>query len=150
MKGLEMGSVETLIIWENLDTIRYELKKPGAELPVVLYLRPDQEKTKELFTDPDVSRAATTDAYLLIHSYLILQTGTEMEVQDKTQLIEWLAINYKRFGTVMEIVTDRTQEGAQFCAGFGGIGGLLRYRVDFQAIDEDMPKFDIDLDDLGL
>ena len=81
---------------------------------------------------------------------VILQTGTEMEVQDKTQLIEWLAINYKRYGTVMEIVTDRTQEGAQFCAGFGGIGGLLRYRVDFQAIDEDMPKFDIDLDDLGL
>jgi peptide chain release factor subunit 1 len=38
-------------------------------------------------------------------------------------LIEWLANHYKEFGTVLEIVTDRSQEGSQFCRGFGGIGG---------------------------
>lgn len=26
-------------------------------------------------------------------------------------------------GTTLEIVTDRSQEGSQFCKGFGGIGG---------------------------
>ena len=35
----------------------------------------------------------------------------------------------------MEIVTDRSQEGSQFCKGFGGIGGILRYRVDFQSME---------------
>lgn len=31
----------------------------------------------------------------------------------------------------MEFITDRSQEGSQFCKGFGGIGGLLRWKVDF-------------------
>jgi hypothetical protein len=44
-------------------------------------------------------------------------------VLDKTLLIEWLANNYKEYGTNLEIITDRSQEGAQFCRGFGGIGG---------------------------
>ena len=28
-------------------------------------------------------------------------------------------------GATLEIITDRSQEGAQFCKGFGGIGGML-------------------------
>lgn len=40
-------------------------------------------------------------------------------------LLEWLANNYKSFGAALEIVTDRSQEGAQFVRGFGGIGGML-------------------------
>lgn len=28
------------------------------------------------------------------------------------------------FGAALEIVTDKSQEGAQFVKGFGGIGGL--------------------------
>ena len=34
----------------------------------------------------------------------------------------------------------RSQEGSQFCRGFGGIGGILRYQVDvsqFEEIEED-------------
>lgn len=38
-------------------------------------------------------------------------------------LLEWFANNYKNFGATLEIVTDRSQEGAQFVKGFGGIGG---------------------------
>ena len=33
------------------------------------------------------------------------------------------APNYKNYGCTLEIVTDRSQEGAQFVKGFGGIGG---------------------------
>eukprot|EP00042_Codosiga_hollandica_P040064 m.341366 g.341366 ORF g.341366 m.341366 type:complete len:441 (-) comp55764_c0_seq1:299-1621(-) len=130
MKALEMGAVETLIVWENLDIVRYELKKPGSEELVVLNLRPDQEVDKSQFVDKD--------------------TNTELELNEKIPLLEWLATNYKRFGATLEIITDKSQEGAQFCIGFGGIGGLLRYRVDFQAIDETAVEFDVDLEDLGL
>ena len=71
-----------------------------------------------------------------------------MEVVEKLVMIEWLANNYKTFGCALEIITDRSQEGSQFCSGFGGIGGILRYRVDFAAMDnEDLAFDDVDLDD---
>lgn len=42
------------------------------------------------------------------------------------------------------------QEGSQFCRGFGGIGGLLRYSVnlaEFEAPDEDeYPEWNSDED----
>jgi peptide chain release factor subunit 1 len=47
-------------------------------------------------------------------------------------------------------VTNRSQEGAQFCKGFGGIGGLLRYKVDFtnlQTVDDE-DEFYSDDDDI--
>ncbi len=28
------------------------------------------------------------------------------------------------------------QEGSQFCRGFGGIGGILRYQLDMRTFDE--------------
>ena len=43
--------------------------------------------------------------------------------EDQAQLLEWFANNYKTFGTTLQIVTDKSQEGSQFCKGFGGIGG---------------------------
>ena len=35
----------------------------------------------------------------------------ELEVEDKTLLLEWFANNFKRFGTQLEFITDRSQEG---------------------------------------
>lgn len=55
-------------------------------------------------------------------------TGLEMENAVEPQpLLEWFAEKYKDFGAALEFVTNRSQEGSQFCKGFGGIGGLLRY-----------------------
>lgn len=34
-------------------------------------------------------------------------------------------------------MTEKSQEGSQFCRGFGGIGGLLRYTVDFLSMEVD-------------
>lgn len=44
---------------------------------------------------------------------------------DSMPLLEWFANHYKDFGATLEIITDRSQEGAQFVRGFGGIGGEL-------------------------
>ena len=60
------------------------------------------------------------------------ETGVEMELEENMPLLEWLANNYKKFGAGLEIITDRSQEGSQYVRGFGGIGGMLRYTVDFQ------------------
>lgn len=128
LKALEMGAMETLIVWENLDVTRYVLKNHSANIENILFLRPNQEKDKSHFMDKD--------------------TGVELELVDSVPLLDWLADNYKSFGTTLEIVTDRSQEGVQFVNGFGGIGGLLRYQVDFQVLDPLLNGFDdIDLDD---
>ncbi|XP_065648372.1 eukaryotic peptide chain release factor subunit 1 isoform X2 [Hydra vulgaris] len=131
IKALEMGSVETLIIWENMDVQRVVLKNPEGSVDEVkvLLLNPEQEKDRSHFIDKE--------------------TGIELEVVDKMSLIEWLANKYKSFGAHLEIVTDRSQEGSQFCRGFGGIGGLLRYKVDFQSMEADeLDDLEIDDDDL--
>merc|ERR1712083_968070 len=58
-------------------------------------------------------------------------TGVELEVVEKEAFVEWLANNYRNFGCKLEFVTDRSGEGMQFVKGFGGIGGVLRWKVDF-------------------
>ncbi|XP_031570187.1 eukaryotic peptide chain release factor subunit 1 [Actinia tenebrosa] len=115
LKALEMGAVDILIVWENLDVQRIVLRNHQIDVDKVLHLNPEQEKDKTHFIDPD--------------------TAVELELVEKNPLLEWLANNYKSFGATLEIITDRSQEGAQFCRGFGGIGGILRYRVDFQSME---------------
>ena len=63
-----------------------------------------------------------------------------MEVQEKKALLEWLADNYKKFGCALEFITNKSQEGSQFCRGFGGIGGVLRYQVDLSQLHGEDPE----------
>jgi peptide chain release factor subunit 1 len=121
-----MGAVETLIVWENIDMNRFTLKNHAKDEEVVLHLNSEQEKDKTNFTDKE--------------------TGVELELMDRISILEWFANNYKVYGTTLEIVTDRSQEGSQFCKGFGGIGGILRYRVDFQSMEYDEDDDDYDFD----
>ena len=74
----------------------------------------------------------------------------ELETKQKELLVEWVANEDKKFGCVLEFVTDKSQEGSQFCRGFGGIGGLLRYAIDlseFQAPESFEDFYDDDDDD---
>lgn len=55
-------------------------------------------------------------------------------IEECRPLVDWLADNYRRFGATFDLVTNQSQEGAQFCKGFDGIDGLLRYGVDFSVL----------------
>lgn len=46
----------------------------------------------------------------------------------------FLIANYKEFGANLEFVSDRSSEGNQFVKGFGGIGAMLRYKVNFEQL----------------
>jgi len=116
LKTLEMGAVEILIVWENLDVNRYTLKNAGTGEIFIKHLNKDQEADQSNFRDS--------------------ATNAELEVQEKTSLLEWFASEYKRFGCTLEFVTNKSQEGSQFCRGFGGIGGILRYQLDIRSFDE--------------
>ena len=63
-------------------------------------------------------------------------SGQEMEVTEQISLLEWLTEKYKDFGATLEIVSDRSAEGSQFVQGFGGIGAMLRYQVNFEQLNE--------------
>ena len=60
LKALELGAVEILICWENLDIMRYVLKVPGTDANKILHLTPEQEKDKSQFTDKDVRSRFTS------------------------------------------------------------------------------------------
>lgn len=116
LKALDLGACEIVIVYENLNIIRYTLKNSEGE-EVVVHANPEL---------PDKS-------YLEDKT-----TGVDMEIIHEELFLEWLAENYKSFGANLEFITDKSSEGAQFVQGFGGIGSLLRYKVNFeQLVDED-------------
>ena len=121
-----MGAIDTLIVWENLDITRFVLRNHATDEEIVKHLNSEQERDKTHFLDKE--------------------TSVELELVEKMPLLEWMVNNYKSFGAALEKVTDRSQEGSQFCKGFGGIGGILRYRVDFQSMEYTSDNEDYDFD----
>ncbi|KAL3706750.1 translation termination factor eRF1 [Talaromyces marneffei ATCC 18224] len=113
LKALELGAAETLIVYENLDITRWVLKaSDGSE--IILHTTKAQEANREQFMDKE--------------------SGQEMEIIEQGSFLEWLAEKYKDFGAALEFVSDRSSEGNQFVKGFGGIGALLRYKVNFEQL----------------
>ncbi|KAJ2007322.1 translation termination factor eRF1 [Coemansia thaxteri] len=114
LKALDMSAVETLIVWENLDVNRVVLR--GADgTEVERFLTSAQAADRANLLDKD--------------------TGTELEVKETEPMLEWLANVYKDKGAALEIVTDCSTEGSQFVKGFGGIGGVLRWKLDVSQMD---------------
>jgi peptide chain release factor subunit 1 len=116
--------VEDLIVWDNLEIQRYVLRNQSTSEEKVIHLSKEQESDDRHFRDPI--------------------TNTELETIEKEPLVEWFANNYKQFGCNLEFVTDRSGEGTQFVKGFGGIGGMLRWKVDFAEMNsfEDAANLD--------
>jgi peptide chain release factor subunit 1 len=99
IKALEMGAVEILIVWENLDITRYILRNAaGGESTerqtgypltlhpdeLIIYANKEQEKDREKFLDK--------------------ATGQEMDpVGEPQSLLEWLAEKYVEFGAQLEV-----------------------------------------------
>ena len=100
LMALEMGAAETIICWDGLETQRIVLKGQGS----------NPHQLIKYLTPGDASELDGQD-----------------EVIESSLLLEWITEN---FGSSLEIVSDQTQEGAQFVNGFGGIGAILRYKVD--------------------
>jgi len=128
LKALEAGAAETLIVYENLEVTRWILKdSTGAETIL--------NTTKEQESNPDRSM------------FMDKETGQEMEVVSRDSFLEWLAEKYKEFGAALEFVSDRSSEGNQFVKGFGGIGAVLRYKLNFEQLADDFSDDDEFYDD---
>lgn len=107
---MEMGALETLMLFEDLEVNRYVLKHPLTGGTKVVMLNPMQEKSQKFMRDQGKQ--------------------VDYDVIESCPLAEWLCNNYAKFGVTLEFITDKSQEGYQFVKGFGGIGGFLRYKID--------------------
>lgn len=189
IRGLEMGAVETLIVWENLDVTRHVLRdSQGAEHIVYAHAPPPAASNNKNEAAIGIAALSEVDRAKFIDK----ATGLEMEqAAEPMNLLEWFSEKYKDFGAELEFVTNRcvsplffsssfalssrrfglatgsarlpdtrgysvltshviivpprrSQEGSQFVKGFGGIGGLLRYKVDFAEIADALEQGDED------
>ena len=109
LEAMDNGSIDVLIIYENLDFYRLTLQDNMEN--VVIEMVPKSKAGNSSKWRNEI-------------------TGIEYDVLDNISLTEWFLDNYKKYVTHLEIVTDKSSEGSQFVKGFGGIGGILRYRVD--------------------
>jgi len=114
MAALEAGAVETLLVWDQCNITRYRVT--------------DSTRKEEIVYAPN-------DKPPIEHG-----NDVQREVLDQDLLLDWLVDNYHEFGTQLEIIQDSTAEGSQFCKGFGGFGGLLRYKMEFAEDSENFGK----------
>merc|ERR1711971_239639 len=102
IRALEMGAIKTLLVWDELEIKRLMLENPSTKESEAVFL------TKREYESGDFQKDK--------------ETGVTLDVTEKTDMLEWLAENYK---------------------GFGGIGGFLRWQInwtemdDYLGIDED-------------
>ncbi|SBT31668.1 peptide chain release factor subunit 1, putative [Plasmodium ovale wallikeri] len=122
LKALEIGAVELLILYEGLDIIRLTTRNNVTNQTKTIHISPQDEKQESLYKENNV----------------------ELEVVEKISLTDWVINNYKKYGASLDFVTNKSQEGAQFQKGFGGFGGMLRYKLDFNLYDEDVES-DVEL-----
>jgi peptide chain release factor subunit 1 len=116
IQGLEAGAVETIIVWEGVELQRVVIRNPHDDTKETHFLMAADLKNPKLWKDPN--------------------TNVDLVKDEDESFVDWIVQNYKTFGANLQFVTDRSQEGNQFVKGFGGIGGLMRYRLEFDLLDE--------------
>jgi peptide chain release factor subunit 1 len=121
LRAWEAGAVEKLIVFENLDQWRCILRDDsGAE--VVGFFTGKQLEAGTQFK------------------------GDAAELVEAVLLTEWLAEHHALQGSQLEFVGDASEEAARFLR-LGGIGGMLRWRMEPEAgvaaVDDD---FDSDFE----
>ena len=77
LQALEMSSVETIIVWENLTINRLTVKNTSTGEEKILHLDPDQEKNDAHFHDP--------------------VTGVQLEIVDRLTLVRTCGFIYLWF-----------------------------------------------------
>jgi peptide chain release factor subunit 1 len=118
LMALESGIVETVIVWDNLPTIHRKLKSKSSDVTRVVCVEPDALNNNTV----EPAQGANGHA--------------DWEVEEEGPLLDWLMDNYHNFGAKIELVSHNSPLGDQFTKGLGGLGGLLRYKLDMTAMDE--------------
>jgi len=101
MFALESGTVETLLVWDQLVHVRHELKSTVTGAKKMVYSLPDK---------------------------IIEEACGEWELVSSEPLLDWI-LDHRDFGAALEFVSDQSSVGNQFVTGFGGFGAFLRFEI---------------------
>ncbi|RAP48005.1 MAG: peptide chain release factor 1 [Methanosphaera sp. rholeuAM74] len=107
-QNLQMGAVETLLLSENLRTNRQTYQCPSCQTIEVI-------TTKQHQSPPEKQCPKCNDKMNL--------TKTQETAEEFIELAEEVA-------TQVEVISIETEEGTQLDRAFGGIAGILRYKVN--------------------
>jgi len=120
IKALELGAVEDLIVWKSLDLNRILLRDVKTKEETVVYMSDEEQQSKE-------------------NIFSHLEVDLELELIDVTPIVEWLAYHYKDYRCNLNFVSNGSR---QFIEGFGGIGGILKRKIDYAELknNEDTAK----------
>jgi len=117
--AMEMGAVDTLIVWDKLEVVRVRRKYAQGEEQVLHITLEDFRKRRDC--------------------------GAQLEVIEKYAFLDWITQQHLDDIT-LKIITDGSPEGMQFCRGFGGVGGLLRWKMEFESAENESGADDTDED----
>ncbi len=117
--ALEDGAVETLLLWEDTTLVRYELD--------VIDDGKEEDDAGSIHVEVFVCRSNEDPLKTYIE-----RSGDctlRVSVRDSQPLVDFLVANATtKFGvSTVRLLSDCTPEGSQFCAGFGGVGGICRW-----------------------
>lgn len=113
MKNLESKLVETLIVYDQLDYQIAEVKPKDPSKGTAIekrYLRKSEVENKSVWQDKE--------------------KGQEYVIVDYESLVDWVSDNFINFGCELFIVSDKSPQGHQFARGFGGLGAIMKCKVD--------------------
>lgn len=116
VSSLEKGAVDTLIVWEGLTLSHLKTRNPNTNDECVHIVHTLQDVDKDVWHD--------------------VETGAMLDIVETTPFVQWIVQNCTSYGAKLELISDQSKEGHQFIRGFGGIGGILHYHIDFGETDE--------------
>ena len=107
-RNLQMGAVETLLISENLKTNRQTYECPACGTIEVITTKQHQKAPEKQCS----------------------KCGELMKITKTQETAEELIELADEVNTDVEVISIETEEGTQLDKAFGGIAGLLRYKVN--------------------
>jgi len=88
LKALELGALELIMLFEDIEVTRYVIKNPVKGDTKTLFLTPAQQKDQKYFKDQ--------------------ASGLDLDVISEDNLAEWLCHNYMNYGASVEFITDKS------------------------------------------
>jgi peptide chain release factor subunit 1 len=115
-KALNMGAVDKLILSEKLDTIQVNLKCSNCNYMESRTARETEVRKLEITIQDESCPECGSNSY---------------SVADKVLLIEELGSIAETMGTEVIIISSETEEGEMLYSTFGGIVGILRFKLTY-------------------
>lgn len=108
LRALRMGAVDTLLLSDGLDTqvIKYECDDCGDQ----------GMKTEELKSGNE--------------EFSCPECGSEIQDPEREDIIDFFFGEAEKVGTEVEMISNQSEQGELLLNAFGGIAGILRFRIN--------------------